>query len=145
MKLNRHAIEKRRIALLGDAAAGMYSTLGQGVASAWERTNLLAESTVEAKLAAFGRESRRQAYAITDLNLVAHLREIPWLPQNVQKQLMSLSRHIMDPNYSYVDLAKDNALLLGVARLVWRWKRVPFQDGHNPMLGNIGANSHSSS
>ena len=152
MKLDRHAIEKRRIAFVGDAAGGMYSTLGQGVASAWQRANLLAEtlaadnsSSIETKLAAFGRESRRQACAITDLNLVAHLREIPWLPQSVKKHCMTLTRNIMDANYSYVDLAKDNAILLGAARLLWRWKRVPFQCGHNPLQGNIGVNSHSSS
>jgi 2-polyprenyl-6-methoxyphenol hydroxylase-like FAD-dependent oxidoreductase len=42
--VNKYASPNRRIALIGDATVGMYSRLGQGVASSAERASLLIEA-----------------------------------------------------------------------------------------------------
>mmetsp|Transcript_32574 Transcript_32574/g.48223 ORF Transcript_32574/g.48223 Transcript_32574/m.48223 type:complete len:240 (+) Transcript_32574:43-762(+) len=130
MKLNKHALSERTIAFLGDAAAGMYSTLGQGVASAWERANLLAETlanttNIDDALQDFSQKSRDQSYAITELNLVSHVREIPFLAKRLfPRQRQTIMGLAMNPDGSYVDLRKQGRLLVACARVLWWFHRV---------------------
>lgn len=137
MKLNIHASPSRRVAFLGDAAAGMYSMLGQGVASACERANLLAETVAQRKgseiwhlemaLRDFSKQSKQQSFAITDLNLAAHLVEMPGISMLFAKQLQMLRGQIMDRSVTYLEMRRRYRFTILLARFAWWFKRVPFQ------------------
>ena len=114
--MNKYASPDRRIALLGDAAVGMYSKLGQGVASAMQRANTLAEAVCcvdndqmigfSEALRSFSDESVREGHAsITDLNLLDHAMSVPLICRFVPNPTQMSS--LQDPDVPYSDIRKQ--------------------------------------
>mmetsp|Transcript_76 Transcript_76/g.341 ORF Transcript_76/g.341 Transcript_76/m.341 type:complete len:434 (-) Transcript_76:6-1307(-) len=128
MKLDKHAVPSKRLAIIGDAAAGMYSHLGQGVASAMERASLLAETMnddekAEEALKTFSQTSVKEAHAITDLNLIAHFGETP-----IGRKFPPISKVrpiINDPTVPYSSILKQNRRNVLAGRFLWYFLRVP--------------------
>jgi len=137
MKLNRHAIPDHWIALLGDAASGVYSRLGQGCACALITSNLLAElvsssltgekSTVEA-LEAFSKQSVREGHSLADLNIVStHLGYSPFLKRF--DNFFQIAPKVNDLSLSYADILKQTeGWRLALARMHWRLTRKRVRD-----------------
>jgi 2-polyprenyl-6-methoxyphenol hydroxylase-like FAD-dependent oxidoreductase len=144
MKLNKHASPDRHIALIGDAAVGMYSWLGQGVASSMQRASLLAETVCSSSssssssddndqmiglpeaLRSFSDESVRQGHAITDLNLINYAVSLPLIgrfapgPGNMES--------LQNPDVPYSDIRKQYKGWVRLGRLLWFFARVPMSD-----------------
>jgi 2-polyprenyl-6-methoxyphenol hydroxylase-like FAD-dependent oxidoreductase len=141
MKLNKHASPDRRIALIGDAAVGMYSKLGQGVASSMERASLLAEVVSRSSssdvgeqmigfpeaLRSFSKESVRQGHAITDLNLIGYASSLPWIG-HFAPALLQIGSLLQKPDLAYTDVLKRHVGWVRLSRLLWIFARVPMSD-----------------
>lgn len=132
MKLNKHALPKQRIALVGDSAVGMYSLLGQGVASSLERANLLAEKlvgmdNVESALESFSRESVKQGQAISDLNLMSHAWNSPLVKRLYGRPIgiQTVAPLVNNPDWSYADVKRKFRPWVVLGRLLWRFERLP--------------------
>jgi 2-polyprenyl-6-methoxyphenol hydroxylase-like FAD-dependent oxidoreductase len=140
MKLNKHASPDRRIALLGDAAVGVYSLMGQGIASSTERAILLAEAVcssnsvdndqmigISEALRSFSDESVREGHAITDLNLIAHAMSVPLIgrfaPWGGKMNIL-----LQNPDVPYSDIRKRYQGWVRLSRLLWFFARVPMSD-----------------
>lgn len=139
MKLSRHAIPSLRVALIGDAAVGMYSRMGQGCASALERAALLASEMVKVDLSnvegrgdvdealrSFSCESVKQGHAISDLNLLSHLEYNRWFSRfNVDFRV--LSPKLNRPELKYTDISREYRGKVTLGRLIWKFERLPMQ------------------
>ena len=131
MKLNKHALPKRRIALIGDAAVGMYSRLGQGVTSGMERADLLAATVAEGKdnlpraLRSFSKQSVREGHAITDLNLMDHAWDCARIKVSPMDGMMAVAPLLNNPDLKYSELKKRFWRWIFLGRLVWRFQRLP--------------------
>jgi 2-polyprenyl-6-methoxyphenol hydroxylase-like FAD-dependent oxidoreductase len=139
LKVNKHASPDRHIALIGDAAVGMYSWLGQGVASSMQRASLLAEtvcsssssddndqmSSLPEALRSFSDESVRQGHAITDLNLIFYAKSLPWIGRFAPGPGDPL---LQNPDVPYSDIRKQYKGWVRLGRLLWFFNRVPISD-----------------
>lgn len=140
MKLNKHALPKRRIALIGDTAVGMYSRLGQGVTSGMERANLLAETLpvpadnadsnendLSRALQTFSKSSVREGHAITDLNLMDHAWDHPWISAGPATGMREVAPLINNPDLSYSELSRRLRIRnwITIGRILWRFQRLP--------------------
>ena len=140
MKLNKHALPKRRIALIGDTAVGMFSNLGQGVTSGMERANLLAETLpvsadnangkqndLSRALKTFSKYSVREGHAITDLNLMSHAWDHPWTSVGPAAGMQEVAPLINNPDLSYSELSKRPRFRkwITIGKLLWRFQRLP--------------------
>eukprot|EP00578_Thalassiosira_sp_NH16_P028029 CAMPEP_0181089258 /NCGR_PEP_ID=MMETSP1071-20121207/7208_1 /TAXON_ID=35127 /ORGANISM="Thalassiosira sp., Strain NH16" /LENGTH=447 /DNA_ID=CAMNT_0023171197 /DNA_START=105 /DNA_END=1445 /DNA_ORIENTATION=- len=138
MKINR--FDDDSVALIGDAAHGMNSLLGQGCAAGLKYAEVLAEelcgpgSLSESKhlndaLRSYSKRAVRGAHAIIDLNrmgatmvtagpvLKALLVPIMMLQKIFQRK--SIFEQIMKVDVPYEDILRDNLLLLPLAKLKW--------------------------
>lgn len=124
MKLDRHAIDELHVALIGDAATGSYSTLGQGCACAFQSANCLAEkleaSDTVTALQAFSRERTREGHSLTDLNLVAHLTYSKWLSRlGLLSSAREISVELNDPWFTYSELLEKFRWQVELAKMYW--------------------------
>ena len=127
------------VALLGDAAAGMYSLLGQGCVCGLYSAEVLARSLdahrgdLRAALATYDGEALPESHAITDLNLLAHLLDSPlgmiaaaplFLAAKLRGQ-QSVLRQMNERNMPYSRILAQNRALIALAKVWWRRNRVP--------------------
>jgi 2-polyprenyl-6-methoxyphenol hydroxylase-like FAD-dependent oxidoreductase len=145
MKVNRFHDDS--VALVGDAAHGMSTLLGQGCATGLKYTEVLAEelSSEESRelnhaLECYSKRAVRGAHAITDLNLVATsiIRGGPLLKAFffpfflLQKVLgITIFQRLHDIDVSYEKILNENWFLIPISRLRWRKERVPFRGKSN--------------
>jgi len=117
------------VALVGDAAHGMNSLLGQGCACGLKSAEVLAECLlgkdlmdINEVLQSYSKRALPEAHAVTDLNLVAALlRAGP-----IFKVLMvPLIKRISDPDVSYEQILKENRLVIALSRSRWKRSREP--------------------
>jgi len=141
IKLDRYHDTASRIALVGDAAHGMYSLLGQGAACGFLTASLLAESIQKAggdiptALENYSTLAVPEGHAIGDLNLLTHaifgsfvakLLSIPLLLLNALRGKLILKR--VNDDVTYQQIYRENSLLVMVCRYFWKKDRVPFFD-----------------
>jgi len=139
IKLDRYHDTASRIALVGDAAHGMYSLLGQGAACGFLTASLLAESIQKAggdiptALENYSTLAVPEGHAIGDLNLLTHaifgsfvakLLSIPLLLLNALRGKLILKR--VNDDVTYQQIYRENSLLVMVCRYFWKKDRVPF-------------------
>jgi len=140
MKLDRHAVPRRRVALVGDAASTMYSRLGQGCASAMQGAALLAEEVapclaafssdggkvdLEEALDSFSEKSVREGHAVTDLNLIGHFMDRKlYLLFAIGISLKQMASMLNDPETPYSDILRYYRWKIRIARLLSRFKRI---------------------
>lgn len=137
MKVDRYHDDS--VALVGDAAHGMYSCLGQGCACGLENCLVLAKcldqyETILSSLEMYSALAVPQGHAITDLNLIAHVITNNWFAKLVATPLFviqakrgkMLLRRVGEP-ITYEEILKENKLLVTWARLFWKWQRLPFE------------------
>lgn len=137
LKLDRYHDSSSRVALLGDAAHGMYTFLGQGAACAFSNSLVLSQcwsssSDTETALAKYSELAVPEGHAANDLNLVTHaifgslwakLLAIPLLLMNATRGKLLMKR--IGDDVSYQQLYQENSWLMGVARYFWKKSRVP--------------------
>lgn len=132
MKLDKHGIEKRSIALIGDASNGMYSLLGQGCASALMQADMLAgvltdEEDLATALSKYSEWSIKEGHAIADLNLLQHsLRQALPIKIYAGLQMMKIAKTLSNhPEIPYSEIYKRRKRAVWVSRLFWRRARQP--------------------
>jgi len=123
------------VALLGDAAHGMYSTLGQGCAAGFGSATTLADAVafwgdVSAALESYSRAAVPEAHAATDLNLVGHvlygrtlskLLAMPFLLAGGAKLFRSINTA-----QPYTSILRQHRALVWLSKRVWKRERLPF-------------------
>mmetsp|Transcript_18973 Transcript_18973/g.31458 ORF Transcript_18973/g.31458 Transcript_18973/m.31458 type:complete len:485 (-) Transcript_18973:47-1501(-) len=139
MKIDR--FHDGSVALVGDAAAGMNSLLGQGCASGLNNAKALADSfldeeatDISSALASYTKRAIPEAHAITDLNLVAAIfRSGPFtkllmaslsLKSKIRGKLLFRRLHEVDVPYS--QLLKENRLMVALGKRSWKRDRELF-------------------
>jgi 2-polyprenyl-6-methoxyphenol hydroxylase-like FAD-dependent oxidoreductase len=145
MKLDRY--HEDSVALLGDAAHGMGTLLGQGCACGLESARtlskcLLVDSTsgtstdINSALEEYSKMAIPEAHAITDLNLVgAILRGGPFakllaLPLSLWQALRGkmLFKRVGD-NVPCQTILKENRLMAALAKSLWKKDWIPHEPG----------------
>ena len=146
MQLNRHCVPEFKVALIGDAAVGMYSLLGQGCASALQNANLLAEQVapilsmetadvespsvlqlrLEQALYSVSNTTVAQGQAIADLNLITHAMQKPIVKLFVLPAARKVFKNLNRPEVSYTDMiqSKSTKLAIGISKFFWRLERI---------------------
>ena len=138
LKLDRYHDISSRVALVGDAAHGMYSFLGQGAACAFQTANMLAQSIhqtvdIPTALEDYSSQAVPEGHAINDLNLLTHtifggflakFLTIPLLLLNALRGKLLMTR--LSENVTYQQIYKENSLLVKIARYFWKKHRIPF-------------------
>lgn len=128
------------VALIGDAAHGMYSMLGQGCACGLQSSMMLSEclaenKTIEAALEEYSSKAVPEGHAITDLNLMSHLMAptgqkypslskmigMPFLILNGLRGKMPVVR--VNDDVSYQQVLKENQSAVAMSRRLWRRQR----------------------
>eukprot|EP00980_Cylindrotheca_fusiformis_P021696 scaffold8535_cov132-Cylindrotheca_fusiformis.AAC.4 len=134
MKLDKHVIEKRNIALIGDASNGMYSMLGQGCASALLQADKLADLLAENQqnltfaLSLYNEWSIQEGHAISDLNLLQHSLRQKFFPIKFVAglQMMKIGKTLtFRPEVPYSEIYKRRKWVIRLSRLFWRRERQP--------------------
>jgi len=140
MKIDR--FHEDSVALVGDSAAGMFSLLGQGCACGLKSAEILAEcllgsssADLNEALQSYSELAIPGAHAITEMNLVSVLLRggpfvkalmIPLtLPQKLRGKL--LFKRLNEPDVPYVQILKENRLLIALSRRRWRRDREPLE------------------
>ena len=146
LKLDRYHDTSSRVALVGDAAHGMYSFLGQGAACAFQSAHILAQSLQEsddipAALEAYSKKAVPEGHAINDLNLLTHtifggflgkLLTIPLLLLNALRGKLLMTR--LNEDITYQQIYKENSLLVKIARYFWKKHRISFEKKSNASI-----------
>ncbi|CAB9522705.1 Kynurenine 3-monooxygenase [Seminavis robusta] len=137
MKINRYHDSKASVALIGDAAHGMYSLLGQGCACGLQNTKILGEtlqqqsSDLASALEAYSEQAVPEGHAITDLNLVSHAfaskKKLKFLPSMIWNNLRGkgLMQNVGRHDIPYTKLLKQNRAIVKVAKEEWGNARIP--------------------
>lgn len=149
MKVNRFHDDS--VALIGDAAHGMNSLLGQGCAAGFKYTEVLAEELtataacgsslaangINDALKSYSKRAVRGAHAITDLNrigatffgskFIVRVLAVPIVMLQKILRRKSIFEQIMKVDVPYEKILRDNLLLLPLAKLQWLFDRVPFR------------------
>jgi 2-polyprenyl-6-methoxyphenol hydroxylase-like FAD-dependent oxidoreductase len=138
MILEQHYVPEQQAILLGDAAVGMYSLLGQGCAYAMESAIRLAEAldsvttttttttTTEyfdqALLARVAAINRQEGKAIADLNLISHVLLYPGIKFVALLGFLRIIKGLetTDP---YATIAKRNQWAIRLSNPFWRLAR----------------------
>ena len=129
------------VALVGDAAAGMNSLLGQGCACGLQSAKALAESfadgdstDIATALASYTKQAMPEAHAITDLNQVAAIfRAGPitkalMVPLALKSKLRGklLFQRLNEVDVPYTQLLKENRLMVALGKRSFKRDREPF-------------------
>jgi hypothetical protein len=168
MQLNRHCVPEFKVSLIGDAAVGMYSLLGQGCASALQNANLLAEQVapilsipspssqneneedpkvlllrLEQALYSVSNTTVAEGRAIADWNLISHAMKKPIVNLFVLPAAGRMMKSLNQPDISYTEMlqSKSSKLAMGISKFFWRLERtsVPMIDkNHLPVKSNSG-------
>mmetsp|Transcript_9926 Transcript_9926/g.22284 ORF Transcript_9926/g.22284 Transcript_9926/m.22284 type:complete len:497 (+) Transcript_9926:35-1525(+) len=126
------------VALIGDAAHGMYSYLGQGCACGFESSLrlskcLAAHSSIRSALEAYSQEAVPEGHAISDLNLIAHT--VSTSTRGGFAKFVSMSQLLLNgrkgkilvgrvnANIKYQELLKENRLAIAMSRRLWKTRR----------------------
>jgi 2-polyprenyl-6-methoxyphenol hydroxylase-like FAD-dependent oxidoreductase len=162
MQLNRHCVPEFKVSLIGDAAVGMYSLLGQGCASALQNANLLAEQVapilsplsspsrqkenaedpvvqqqlLEQALYSVSNTTVAEGRAIADMNLIGHATNKPIVKLFVLPEMGKISKSLSLPDVSYTEMlqSKSSKLAIFISKFFWRLERisVPIIDKNSP-------------
>jgi hypothetical protein len=162
MQLNRHCVPEFKVSLIGDAAVGMYSLLGQGCASALQNANLLAEQVapilsplsspsrqkenaedpavqqqlLEQALYSVSNTTVAEGRAIADMNLIGHATNKPIVKLFVLPEMAKISKSLSLPDVSYTEMlqSKSSKLAIFISKFFWRLERisVPIIDKNPP-------------
>ena len=138
LKLDRYHYNDS-VALLGDAAHGMYSFLGQGAACGFQNavalaTSLQQGSDMACALQTYSSAAVPEGHAATDMNLVVHtifggsvLGKILAFPLVLLGAVRGrLIFKQLNENISYRQILRENNLLIWVSSIFWRKTRIPF-------------------
>jgi 2-polyprenyl-6-methoxyphenol hydroxylase-like FAD-dependent oxidoreductase len=132
MILDQHYVPECQTILLGDAAVGMYSTLGQGCVYAMECAVSLAEELAfvpETKFAQtldeVATSNMQEGKAIADLNLISHLMRTPITKFAGLLVFLRIVKSFSDTSDPYSAIAKQNRWAIRMSRPFWRWARTP--------------------
>jgi 2-polyprenyl-6-methoxyphenol hydroxylase-like FAD-dependent oxidoreductase len=136
MTLENHYAREQQAILLGDAAVGMYSLLGQGCVYAMESAIRLAEALAangtstttmtedfdQAVLARVAAINREEGKAIADLNLIAHVLRYPVIKFVAVLGFLRIIKGLKttDP---YTAIAKRNQWAIRLSDPFWRLAR----------------------
>lgn len=139
MILNKIYIPEMRTILIGDAAVGMYSLLGQGCTYAMESAARLAEelasvapegprSRRESTLLECAKANQREGLALANLNLISHIRSKPFLNKVAERAMPNILKGLADPSDPYSAIARRNKWIILLARPFWWFarSRAPF-------------------
>ncbi|CAJ1951714.1 unnamed protein product [Cylindrotheca closterium] len=141
LKINQYHFQDS-VALIGDSAHAMNSLLGQGCAAGLQSTYTLVEClggcddqtlSIEESLLKYSQLATREAYAITDLNLIHYatrgrMAMLKALPLAVWNKLRgrSLRKQLSDITVPYSQIAAENKGLLKLSRRNFEKERRPF-------------------
>jgi 2-polyprenyl-6-methoxyphenol hydroxylase-like FAD-dependent oxidoreductase len=130
MKLDKHAVQSYKVALIGDAAVGMYSLMGQNWAYAMESADRLATSLAESDslreaLDTYSAVSVIQGHAVTDIGLLAHLQEKQGVLKRAMVDMRELTVKLNNPNMPYSEILREHDWKIRLSRLLWRLERLP--------------------
>ena len=125
------------VALLGDAAHGGYSMLGQGCSAALcgaacLQQQLAQAESVPAALEAYTQAQRPEGVALAELNLLAHVRYsragyfFPPLRRRLVARLMAILEGVNDPQLSYAQVARRHRGTVAVSKAAWRADRLGY-------------------
>jgi len=138
MKLDRHYVPERNVVLVGDAAVGMYSLLGQGAANAMLHADLLAEAVcltdldvgVSTALQQYSDKAVVEGHAITDLNLLTHaLRQKSLIKLWAAFQMISIGKTLSKkPELPYSAILRKWRRAIWVSKFFWRRARIAPSD-----------------
>lgn len=130
------------VVLVGDAAHGMSSLLGQGCATGLKCTEVLADelgsesNRLSDALERYSKQCVLEAHAITDLNLMASavsqagpILKVLLLPFVLVQKMMGRTffEQMGKVEVPYLQILRENWFLIPLARLRWRRERMPFQ------------------
>lgn len=142
------------IALIGDAAHGMYSLLGQGCACGLQSTMMLADclgasrqtnesGSLETALEAYSAKAVPEAHAITDLNLITHAimggglkTKFQVFPRLLWQTLRgkALMGRVGKYDIPYSQLLDENKRIIEIAKKRWEDQRVDYVPRPTTML-----------
>jgi hypothetical protein len=151
MQLNRHCVPEFKVSLIGDAAVGMYSLLGQGCASALQNANLLAEQVapilsttttmsspspqkenaedpkvlllrLEQALYSVSNTTVAQGCAIADLNLIYHSMKKPIVNLFVLPAVRRIMKSLNQPDVAYTELLQSKSSKLAIGISKFFWR-----------------------
>jgi hypothetical protein len=133
MVLDKHYAPEVQTVLVGDAAVGMYSLLGQGCAYALESAARLAEelaaNTTEEK--SIDRSTiqycceinQKEGKALADLNLISHIRSGPLVKTAFFLTMWTIMKGLSDPSDPYSDIVKRSRWAILVSKPFWWLER----------------------
>ena len=126
-----------RVALLGDAAHDMYSTLGQGCAAGWGSALTLSDvlsthAEIPDALEEYSRLAVPEAHAVMDMNLISHLGDrkiykLLALPLLMTGGVKKLHAQVNGPTRPYTEIRRKHAALVWLSRQIWKRERVAFE------------------
>jgi kynurenine 3-monooxygenase len=139
MKIDR--FHDGSVALVGDAAAGMNSFLGQGCASGLMSAKALSDSFVDGNamdvssaLACYSKRAVPEAHAITDLNLIAAIYRAGLftkalvVPLALKSKIRGkpLFKRLSEVDVPYTQLLRENRLKVALGKRSFKRDREPF-------------------
>mmetsp|Transcript_7706 Transcript_7706/g.9823 ORF Transcript_7706/g.9823 Transcript_7706/m.9823 type:complete len:194 (+) Transcript_7706:991-1572(+) len=127
MKVNKY--HDGNVALLGDAAHGMYSLLGQGCATGLNSALIFEKSDnkdVPDALEAYSSVAVPEAHAITDLNLVSHSMRGNIIEKFAGIRFFSqMIPKLFDPSVSFTEIYEENRRYVSFSKRAWKRERLP--------------------
>lgn len=133
MTLNRIYVPECKTVLLGDAAVGMYSLLGQGCAYAMQCALRLAESLsssgrtadeeFDKMLEAVSVLNQEEGKALADLNLISHIRSKPIVKKVAAKVMPAIMQGLGDPDQPYSEIAREARRGIRISKPFWWLER----------------------
>jgi 2-polyprenyl-6-methoxyphenol hydroxylase-like FAD-dependent oxidoreductase len=132
MKVSEHAVPELGVALVGDAAHSMYSLFGQGCSCGLQGASMLnrklmEETSMTDALAKFSKDSKKEGYAITDLNLISHWEGSKFLGRLRIWDFMKVMPMLGNVDVPYTDILKSLRWQVALSRLLWFFQRVPVE------------------
>lgn len=127
MILNKHYVPEVKTVLIGDAAVGMYSLLGQGCAYAMESAARLAEELayntdegdIDCSIQNCCETNQQEGKALSDLNLISHIRSRPLVKAAFFLAMSTVMKGLSDPSDPYSDIARRSRWAILVSKPFW--------------------------
>ncbi len=131
MTLDKHYVSETRTFLIGDAAVGMYSLLGQGCVYAIESAARLAEHLAMAPLGsenekvmkACSKTNQVEGKALADLNLISHIRSKPLIMNVCKGAIQNIFKGLTDPSDPYATIARRSRWAILLSKPFWWFAR----------------------